>query len=81
MQYFSEYLSKWDETLGKDIEEKEQIERFLKQLENPFGFLDTMKEEALETDDEHDDGQPKSKLEEMVKENEKKIKVHEQKII
>jgi hypothetical protein len=42
VQYFSEYLSKWDETLIKDIEEKEQIERFLKQLENPFGFMDTM---------------------------------------
>lgn len=78
MQYFSEYLSKWDETLGKDIDEKEQIEKFLKQLENPFGFMDTMRDEALETEDDgEDDGQPKSKLEEMVKENEKKIKVHE----
>jgi hypothetical protein len=68
VQYFSEYLSKWDETLGKDIEEKEQIERFLKQLENPFGFLDTMREEAEDTEDDHDqDGQPKSKLEEIVK--------------
>lgn len=55
VQYFSEYLSKWDETLGKDIEEKEQIEKFIKQLENPFGFLDTMKDEAIETDDDHDD--------------------------
>ena len=52
VQYFSEYLSKWDETLNKDIEEKDQIERFLKQLDNPFGFLDTMKEEAEETDEE-----------------------------
>lgn len=59
VQYFEEYLSKWDETLGKDIDEKEQIERFLKQLENPFGFLDTMKEEAIETDDEgENDGEP-----------------------
>ena len=40
VQYFNEYLSKWDETLIKDIEEKEQIEKFIKQLENPFGFLD-----------------------------------------
>jgi hypothetical protein len=39
VQYFSEYLSKWDETLVKDIEEKDQIEKFIKQLENPFGFL------------------------------------------
>lgn len=30
VQYFSEYLSKWDETLAKDIDEKEQIERFIK---------------------------------------------------
>ena len=60
VQYFSEYLSKWDETLIKDIEEKEQIERFIKQLENPFGFLDTMKEEAIETDEdeEQQDGKP-----------------------
>lgn len=29
VQYFSEYLSKWDETLVKDIEEKEQIEKYL----------------------------------------------------
>ena len=26
VQFFSEYLTKWDETLSKDIEEKEQIE-------------------------------------------------------
>ena len=56
VQYFSEYLSKWDETLTKDIEEKEQIERFLKQLDSPFGFLDTMKQYAEETDDGDDDG-------------------------
>lgn len=55
VQYFNEYLSKWDETLVRDIEEKEQVERFLKQLENPFGFLDTMKEEALEDDDEDEE--------------------------
>ena len=42
VQYFSEYLSKWDDTLVKDIEEKEQIERFIKQLENPFGFLENI---------------------------------------
>lgn len=61
VQYFSEYLSKWDETLGKDIEEKEQIERFVKQLENPFGFMDTIRDEALESDDEIEDStQPKS---------------------
>jgi hypothetical protein len=68
VQYFSEYLAKWDETLGKDIEEKEQIEKFLKQLENPFGFLDNIQAEAEETeDDDNEDGQPKSKLEEVVK--------------
>lgn len=55
VQYFNEYLSKWDETLGKDIEEKEMIEKFVKQLENPFGFLDTVRDEILETDDEHED--------------------------
>jgi hypothetical protein len=52
----------------KDIEEKEQIERFLKQLENPFGFLDTMREEAEDTDNEDDEGgQPKSAFEAIIK--------------
>jgi hypothetical protein len=61
VQYFSEYLSKWDETLVKDIEEKDQIEKFLKQLENPFGFLDTMKDEAEDSEtDEENDSQPKT---------------------
>lgn len=54
VQYFNEYLSKWDETLGKDIEEKEMIEKFVKQLENPFGFLDTMRDEALDTEGDDD---------------------------
>ena len=36
VQYFSEYLSKWDETLIKDVEEKDQIEQYIKQLENRF---------------------------------------------
>lgn len=82
VQYFSEYLSKWDETLLKDIDEKDQIERFLKQLENPFGFLDTMKEEAEETeDDDEENGEPKSKLEVIMKENEKKIKGKEQEMV
>lgn len=84
VQYFNEYLSKWDETLGKDIEEKEMIERFVKQLENPFGFLDTMRDEAIETeahDDDDNDGKPKSGIEQMVKESDKKIKQHEAKVI
>lgn len=45
----------------------------MKQLESPFGFLDTMKDEALETEDDEEDTQPKSQLEAIVKENEKKI--------
>ena len=77
MQYFSEYLSKWDETLLKDIEENTQIEKYIKQLENPFGFLETMKDEIEETDDDDNGGQPKSQFEVMMKDNEKKIKVHE----
>jgi len=41
-----------------------------------------MKEEAEETeDDENDDGKPKSKLEEIMKENEKKIKGKEQEMV
>ena len=73
VQYFSEYLSKWDETLSKDIEEKEQIERFLKQLENPFGFLDTMQQD-MDGDDYEDDGVPKTGLEAVMAKNEQKIK-------
>jgi hypothetical protein len=30
VQYFSEYLSKWDDTLNKDFEDKDQIEKFIK---------------------------------------------------
>jgi hypothetical protein len=78
VQYFSEYLSKWDETLQKDIEEKEHIERFLKQLENPFGFLDTMKDEALEDSEEEDDGKPKTGVQAAVLAGEKRIKAQEQ---
>lgn len=29
VQYFNEYLGKWDETLFKDVEEKEKIELYL----------------------------------------------------
>ena len=50
VQYFSEYLTKWDETLSKDIEEKEQIEKFIKHLENPFGFLDDLENNDFETE-------------------------------
>lgn len=60
VQYFSEYLSKWDETLGKDIEEKEQIEKFIKQLENPFGFLDNLKDDAQDTEDDENPDKPKT---------------------
>lgn len=89
VQYFNEYLSKWDETLVKDIEEKEMIEKFVKQLENPFGFLDTMKDEhQLETDTHDDeeiqnDGQPKkqSDFERVVKEQDEKLRKHETKVI
>jgi hypothetical protein len=36
-------------------------------LENPFGFLDTIKDQAEETeDDEEEDGQPKSKVQMML---------------
>lgn len=75
VQYFNEYLSKWDETLVKDIEEKEQIEKFIKQLENPFGFLDQMAIEVEETDEEDEEevGKPKTQMEMMIKDNEKKI--------
>lgn len=55
VRYFTEYLSKWDETLVKDIEEKEQIEKFIKQLENPFGFLDQMNFDIHHVDDDYDD--------------------------
>ena len=67
VQYFSEYLSKWDDTLTKDIEEKDLIERYIKQLENPFGFLDTMKDQAEDSDEDEsklgDDGEPVPKSE------------------
>ena len=76
MQYFNEYLSKWDETLVKDIEEKDQIEKFIKQLENPFGFLDQMQVEVQEEDEdeEEDSGKPKTQMEMIMKDNENRIK-------
>ncbi len=40
VQYFSEYLKKWDDTLEQDINEKEIIEAYIQQMESPFGFLD-----------------------------------------
>lgn len=65
------------------------IEKFVKQLENPFGFLDTMKDEhQLETDTHDDeeiqnDGQPKkqSDFERVVKEQDEKLRKHETKVI
>ena len=55
VQYFSEYLSKWDDTLSKDIEEKDQIEKFIKNLESPFGFLDNLITEIGETEENEKD--------------------------
>ena len=84
MQYFNEYLSKWDETLVKDIEEKEQIEKFIKQLESPFGFLDQMAIEVYESDDEEeeeDKAKPKTQMELMLKDNEKRYKAQEVAVI
>jgi hypothetical protein len=52
VQYFSEYLSKWDDTLNKDFEDKEQIEKFIKQLESPFGFFEQLRTETLEAESE-----------------------------
>lgn len=40
-----------------------------------------MKDEIEETDDDNENGQPKSQFETMMKDNEKKIKVHEQQIV
>lgn len=53
VQYFSEYLSRWDNTLDNDIAEKQEIEKFLKLLETPFGFLEAMQQEI---DDEIETG-------------------------
>ena len=55
VQYFSEYLSKWDDTLNKDFDDKEQIERFIKQLESPFGFFEQLRTETLGAESELDD--------------------------
>ena len=52
VQYFSEYLSKWDDTLNKDFEDKDQIEKFIKQLESPFGFFEQLRTETLGAESE-----------------------------
>lgn len=60
VQYFTEYLSKWDDTLQKDIDEKDQIEKFIKQLDSPFGFLDNMQNQVTDSDAEEAGAQPQS---------------------
>jgi hypothetical protein len=81
VQYFNEYLAKWNETLVKDVDEKEQIEKFIKQLENPFGFLETVKDMEVANFDEPDDGQPKTKLEQAMIANDEKYKAQEMKLV
>ncbi len=71
IQYFSEYLTKWDETLVRDCEEKERIEIYLKQMESPFGFLDQMVGELLEDDD---DDEPDTAAEKIMKDNDRKLR-------
>lgn len=77
VQYFNEYLGKWDETLFKDVEEKEKIELYLQQLENPWGFLDTMK--GLAEEDELDE--PQNAAEAAVKAQEAAIKDREVQVL
>ncbi len=82
VQYFTNYLDKWDETLRRDIEEHEQIDKYLKQLESPFGFLDTMKMEAIEdSDDEEDGAAPKTKAEIIFREQEKQYRHKEMELV
>jgi hypothetical protein len=55
VQYFSEYLTIWDETLRKDFEEQKSIERFIGQMEDPFSFLTAMRAQEMEDNDIDDD--------------------------
>jgi hypothetical protein len=48
VKYFEEYLMRWDDTLIKDINEKELIESYIKNLESPFGFLETLETQRRE---------------------------------
>jgi hypothetical protein len=53
-------------------------------LENPFGFLDTMKEDMMTSDNYHEDGEegaPKTQFEAIVRDNEKRLKVHENRML
>ena len=53
-KYFDDYVTEWEQAIHNDVGIKEETERRLKQLESPFGFLDTIKAEAEdeETDNE-----------------------------
>ena len=75
VDYFKDYLEKWDVTLENDISEKDQIEKFIKQLESPFGFLENAAE-AFQTENDNDDptSQPQNALEAIVKINDKSLK-------
>ena len=46
VKYFEDYLARWDNTLREDAELKVQVEGFIRQLETPFGFLNTLMDEA-----------------------------------
>ena len=52
----------------------------MKQLENPFGFLDTIQQD-IDDGDYDDNGEPKSGFEAMMAKNDQKIKASEQKIM
>lgn len=62
-KYFDDYVVEWERTLVRDIADRQQIESRLAQLEQPFGFLNTLKEEAEDdvTDDDNEENQDPDK--------------------
>ena len=54
-KYFRRFVQDWDRAIAENIVEKEQVERYLQQLESPFGFLDAVRMEA-ENESEDEEG-------------------------
>lgn len=53
-KYFDDYVTEWEQAIHNDVGIKEETERRLKQLESPFGFLDTIKAEAEEEETDNE---------------------------
>jgi len=59
--YFEFYVNQWDQALIEDVEEKEQIEGYLKQLQSPFGFLEIVDDVWVDEKDDDEEQNEKTR--------------------